>query len=216
MLPFLPLAKLPPQRAKQVWITAELVFLAAAIGLLSRLTGFGILKTMVLALLAHAALSYNFLLGHYYIFLTLLLACAAWCLLKGHDFSAGVLLGLIFALKLYAAPFVFYFAVRRQWRALWGMTATVAVLTLTAVAMFGWNDVWYFATNILPRAVNGEVTDPYNPGLGSATVLLRRIFVPEAEVEPSSTFQLTRRILFSSRFVHADHSGVLAAGLAEA
>jgi Tol biopolymer transport system component len=184
MLPFLPLAELKPQRAKQVWLVAELFFLAAAVWLLSRLTGLGVLRTLVLALLAHAALSTNFLAGQYYIFLMLLLACAAWCLLKGHDAAGGALLGLIFSLKLYAAPFLFFFAVRRQWKAFWGMAGMVALLTLTAVAMFGWNDVWYFATNMLPRGINGEVTDPYNAGLGSATVLFRRFFVPEAELNP--------------------------------
>ncbi len=184
MLPYLPLAKLPPQRAKQVWLVAELFFLGGAIWLISRLTGLSLLKTLALALLAHAALSTNFLLGHYYIFLTLLIACAAWCFIRGHHIAAGALLGLIFALKLYAAPFMFYFAVRRHWKALWAMVATVALLTLAAAAMFGWSDVWYFATNMLPRALNGDVTDPYNPGLGSAAVLLRRIFVPEAELNP--------------------------------
>jgi hypothetical protein len=184
MLPYLPLAKLPPQRAKQVWLIGELFFLGGAIWLISRLTGLSLLKTLVLALLAHAALSTNFLLGHYYIFLSLLIACSAWCFLKGHHIAAGALLGLIFALKLYAAPFVFYFAVRRQWKAFWAMAATVALLALVAVAMFGWSDVLYFATNMMPRAINGDVTDPYNPGLGSATVLLRRTFVAEAELNP--------------------------------
>jgi hypothetical protein len=184
MLPFLPLAELQPQRAKQVWIVAEMIFLAAAILLLARLTGLGVLKTLVLALLAHAALSSNFLLGHYYIFLTLLLACAAWCLLKGRDAAGGALLGLIFALKLYAAPFIFYFAIRRQWRAFWGMAGSVVLLTLIAIAMFGWKDVAFFATNVMPRGIDGAVVDPYNPGLGSATVLLRRMFVPEPELNP--------------------------------
>ncbi len=184
MLPFLQLAELKPQRAKQVWLMAELAFLAAAIWLLARLTQLGILKILVLALLAHSALSANFLLGHYYIFLMLLLACAAWCLLKGHEAAGGALLGLIFALKLYAAPFIFYFAVRRQWKAFWGMTGMVALLTLAAIAMFGGSGVWFFVTTILPRGIEGEVVDPYSPGMGSMTVLLRRLFVPEAGLNP--------------------------------
>jgi hypothetical protein len=184
MLPFLPLAELKPQRAKQVWLLAELAFLAAAVWLLARLTQLGFLKTLVLALLAHAALSANFRLGHYYIFLMLLLACAAWCLLKGRDATGGALLGLIFALKLYAAPFIFYFAVRRQWRAFWGMVGMVALLTLAAIAMFGWSDVWFFVTNIMRRGIEGEVVDPYSLGMGSLTVLLRRIFVPEPGLNP--------------------------------
>ena len=210
MLPYLPLAKLPPQKAKQVWLIAELFFLALAISLLSRMTGLSVLKTLVLALLAHAALSTNLLLGQYYIFLMLLLACSAWCLLRRYDVAAGALLGLIFALKLYAAPFVFYFAVRRQWKAFWAMLATVALLIVAAAAMFGWSDVWYFATNMMPRAIRGDVTDPYNPGLGSATVLLRRLFVPEAELNPHPLFNAPA-VYFFFRAVYT--LGILAMSL---
>lgn len=73
MLPYVPLAGLKPQRAKQVWLVAEVIFLAAAILLLSSLTGFGLLKTLVLALLAHAALSTNFLWG-----ITTSFCCCSW------------------------------------------------------------------------------------------------------------------------------------------
>src|SRR5215472_13669735 len=38
MLPMIPLTRFPPQRAKQVWLVLNLVFLAAAIWLLSRMT----------------------------------------------------------------------------------------------------------------------------------------------------------------------------------
>ncbi len=199
MLPFLPLAELKPQRAKQVWLLAELAFLAAAVWLLARLTQLGFLKTLVLALLAHAALSANFRLGHYYIFLMLLLACAAWCLLKGRDATGGALLGLILALKLYAAPFIFYFAVKRQWRAFWGMTGMVALLTLAATAMFGWSDVWFFVTTIMLRGIEGEVVDPYSPGVGSLTVLLRRMFVPEAGLNPHPLLDAPAAFFFSAR-----------------
>ncbi len=196
MLPFLPLAGLRPQRAKQVWLGAEVVFLAAAVWLLARLTRLGMLKTLVLALLAHSALSANFRLGHYYIFLMLLLTCAAWCLLKGANASGGALLGLIFALKLYAAPFLFYFAVRRQWRAFWGMTGTVALLTLMAVAWFGGSGVWFFATTIMPRGIEGEVVDPYSPGMGTMSALLRRLLVPEAGLNPHPLFDAPAAFFF--------------------
>src|SRR6516225_1886014 len=39
MAPYLPLAKLPPQQAKQAWLLLEVLFLAASIWLLKRLTG---------------------------------------------------------------------------------------------------------------------------------------------------------------------------------
>src|SRR5579862_4805801 len=134
MLPLIPLAAFPPQRAKQVWLVLELVFLGASVWLLSRLTRVKVLETLVLALLAYVSLAQNLVLGHYYIFLLFLLSCAVFCLLRGREFAGGALMGLIFSLKLYAAPFLLFFAVRRQWRALWGMAASIAVLAAAAIA----------------------------------------------------------------------------------
>ena len=123
MIPLLPLSGLAPQRAKQIWVLVQVVLLIASILLLARLTGLGKLEMTVLALLAYPALSSNFRLGQYYILILFLLACAAWCLLRGREAAGGVLMGVIFALKLYTAPFAFYFAARRQWKALAGFPA---------------------------------------------------------------------------------------------
>ena len=188
MLPFLPLAPLPPQRAKQVWLIFELACLAASIVLLSRLTKLSLLSTSVLALLAYASLATNFLLGHYYIFLLLLLAAAVACLLRGRDLAAGALFGLIFMLKLYAAPFALFFAIRKQWRALLGMAAAVAILTAATTVVFGWDAVRYFATNVLPRAADADIVDPFSPAFGSMSVLLHRLFLLEPELNPHPWF----------------------------
>ena len=184
MIPFLPLAGLPPQRAKQVWLALELLFLGAAIWFLSRLTGFHYAEVFLLAMLARGALSGNLALGQYYLFLLLLLSAAAWCILRGRQFSGGVLIGVIFALKLYTAPFLIYFAARRQWRALSGMAAAIALLGAVAVAAFGFDAILYFVTTVMWRGLDGSVNDPYNPGWGSMTALLRHTLVPEAELNP--------------------------------
>src|SRR5262249_8739166 len=79
-VPFLPLAKLQPQRAKQTWLALQVLFLSASIVLLARLSQIGLLGTVVLALLAYASLATNFLLGQYYIFLLFLLSASVFCL----------------------------------------------------------------------------------------------------------------------------------------
>ena len=189
MMPFLPLTKFPPQRAKQIWVSLELVLLAASIFLLSKLTRLGALEVAVLALLAHNALSNNLRLGQYYILILLLLTCGVWCLLRGRERLGGGLLGLIFALKLYTAPFVLYFIARRQWKALAGFVGTVAALGLLAMAVFGWDGVWFFITTVMARGIDGTVNDPYNPGWASMTAFLRRTFVWEAELNPHPAWQ---------------------------
>jgi hypothetical protein len=184
MLPVIPLAGLSQQHAKQVWLAAGLMLLAAAIWVLSRLSGLTLVEVAALVALCWGALAGNFLLGQYYIFLLFLLTCAAWCLLRGKPIAGGALIGVMFALKLYTAPFAIYFAVRRQWKALAGMVGAIAAMTAIAIAIFGFDGVWYFATTLLPREIDGSVNDPYHPFWGSFTAFLRRTLVPEAELNP--------------------------------
>ncbi len=184
MLPLLPLAGLPPQQAKHVWLILGLLCLAASVWILSRLSKLHPATVLILALLAWAALRENLVLGQYYLFLLFLLTLAAGCMIRGRQLAGGALIGLIFALKLYTAPFLFYFAVRCRWKALGGMLASVGILTLTAIIIFGFDGVWYFVTTVLLRGVDGSINDPYNPGWGSMTAFLRRTFVPEPELNP--------------------------------
>ena len=184
MLPFVPLTFLEPQAAKRAWLLLEFLFLAAAVLLLSRYSGLTRLEVTVLALLAHSAVGSNFAIGQYYIFLLLLLTCAVGCLLRGRDELGGAIMGLIFALKLYTAPFLLFFAVRRQWRAFCGFVVAVVGIALLAIAIFGWPPVWFFATTVFPRGLDGSVNDPYNPGWASMTAFLRRSLFAEAELNP--------------------------------
>jgi hypothetical protein len=176
MMPLIPLAGLPPLTAKRVWLAVNLLLLAASVWMLAGLTGFGLAETAAVTILAYGSLGENFLLGQYYVFLLFLLTCAAWNLLRGNRFTGGALLGAIFALKPYTAPFALYFAARRQWRELGGMAAAVIALALAAIAVFGFDGVWYFATAVLPRAADGSINDPYHPLFGTMTVFLRRTF----------------------------------------
>src|SRR5437764_13707969 len=62
-LPMLPLAKLPPQRAKQVWLVLNIGFLAGAIFLLSRITALRSANIALLVFVCFGSLHSNFLLG---------------------------------------------------------------------------------------------------------------------------------------------------------
>ena len=184
MLPMIPLSGLAQQRAKQVWLSAGLLLLCGTVWILARLSGLRLLDVAALALLCYGALAENFLLGQYYLFLLFLLACAAWCLVRGRDIAGGALIGLIFALKLYTAPFALYFLVRRQWRALAGMLAAIAALALLAIAIFSFDGVWYFATTVMTRGIDGSSNDPYHPFWGSLAAFLRHTLVRDVELNP--------------------------------
>jgi len=196
MLPFLPLTAFSPQRAKQVWLLLQMALLAASISLLARISRLPKLHVLVLCLLSYSALSANFRLGQYYIFLLWLLVAGFYCLLRGRETAGGALLGLIFALKLYTAPFALYFVARRQWRALLGFLGAVGCLSLIAVVLFGWSDVWFFMNTVMARAIDGSVNDPYNPGWRSMTAFLRRTFVAEPELNPYPRWNVPAAFFF--------------------
>ena len=184
MLPIVPLARFPVQTAKRAWLVLNLGFLASTFWLLSRVTRFSFAMVALVAFLGHGTLASNFLLGQYYVVLLFLLALAFYCLHRERAIGGGALVGLAFALKLYAGPFFLFFAARRQWKIFAaGILGTLGMIAL-AVVLFGWADVTYFASNVLPRALAGDLVDPYHAGYQTLSTLLRRTFVLEPELNP--------------------------------
>ncbi len=184
MFPVIPLSWLGPQAAKRCWLLLNLLFLAATIHLLSSITGFRRVWLWMLIVGCWNPLSTNFLLGQYYVLILLLFTIAAYALTRNRDASCGVAAGITFGLKLYGAPLALWFAVRRRWGAVAGMAASSAACAALAVAVFGWQEVAYFATRILPRALTGETLNPFHPGNATLTTLLRVTLMAEPELNP--------------------------------
>ncbi len=64
------------------------------------------------------------------------------------------------------------------------MAVTIFGLTALTVAIFGLTEIAAYATQILPRSLAGETLDPYHPGNGTLSTLLRRSFLLEPELNP--------------------------------
>ena len=184
ILPLIPLAGLPPQSAKQVWLALNLIFLAASLWILSKLSRAPIAALIVLAMAGYNTLAGNFVLGQWYVFLLLLLTIGCALLLADRDWSAGAVFGAIFMLKLYAGPLLVYLAWKRRWRAVAGMLLACAALAAISISWFGWKDNLFFTTNVLTRALQAESNDPYNAGLPTPSNLLRHTLVREPELNP--------------------------------
>jgi hypothetical protein len=163
----------------------NLVLLGATAWLLSRVGRLRIEHIALLALAGYTSLRTNFLLGQYYVLLLFLLTTTFYLIAHKKPIASGVVAGLAFALKLYGGPLLLYFVARRHWKAAAGMIGASALAGAVAVAMFGWTDVWFYATQILPRALEGVPADPYNPGSPVLATLLRRLFVADAELNPN-------------------------------
>jgi hypothetical protein len=201
MLPMVGLAGFPPQRAKQIWLACNLIFLGAAVWLMSRITRVRLESIWLLAFCGYFSLRANFVLGQYYVFLLFLLTLAFYFIHRGKYLLGGAMSGIAFGLKLYGGPLLLYFAARRQWKAVLGMIAVALLLVGLAIALFGMADVRYYATQILPRSLEGGPIDPYNPGNPTFTTLLRRTFMGEAELNPHPSWQAPQVYFFLRSFI---------------
>jgi hypothetical protein len=200
-LPLVGLASFAPQTAKRVWLAINFAFLGLTVWLLARVTGFRTEQMVLLTFLGFGSLYSNFLYGQYYVFLLFLLTLAFYSLDKGKAAASGFISGLAFALKLYGGPLLLYFVVKKNWRAVAGFVVAAACGAAVAIAVFGWQDVHFYATQILPRALEGEIIDPYNSGNGTMATLLRRLFVPEPELNPHPLWNAPVVFFFLQPFV---------------
>jgi hypothetical protein len=201
MLPMVALAGFPPQTAKRIWLVCDLLFLGATIWMLSQITGFRFETIWLLAFAGYFSLRTNFHFGQYYVFLLFLLTVAFYFLDRKREWMGGVTTGIAFGLKLYGGPLLLLFVFKRQWRALVGMTATILVLAGVAVVLFGPGDVWYYATQILPRSLEMGQVDPYNPGDAALSTVLMRSFVMEPELNPHPLWQAPWLLFFMRSFI---------------
>jgi hypothetical protein len=184
MLPFVELTRFAPQTAKRLWLVCNLIFLGATVWLLSRVTQFRREQIALVAFCGYGSLYMNFLYGQYYVFLLFLLTLAFYCLHQRRATAGGFIFGVVFGLKLYGGPFLIYFAAKRNWLAIAGMLTALVFAGLAAIAMFGWRDVLFYATQILPRSLEGGSVDPYHMGNPTISTLLRHTFMPEPELNP--------------------------------
>jgi hypothetical protein len=193
MLPMVGLARFSPQRAKQIWLIFNLIFLASTVWMLSQVTRLRLEVIWLLAFCGYFSLRTNFLYGQYYVFLSFLLTLAFYLLHRKSPYLGGSITGIAFGLKLYGGPFFLYFLAKRQWKPLLGMIAIVLFLLGLALVLFGPADIHYYATQILPRSLEGGSIDPYNPGVPTFSTLLRR---STSSLESSMAFFLLAELHF--------------------
>jgi Glycosyltransferase family 87/WD40-like Beta Propeller Repeat len=185
-----PLASLPPLQAKRCWLAANLVFLLLIAGLLTRISDLNWRQVGLLMFLAFVPLRSNFMLGQMHVLILLLLTFALWLYLRRFHFTAGIMLAVAAALKLYPALFLVFFIFKRQWRAAIGLTAGLLGSALLSLYVFGKTACEVYVREILPSALRGETIDPYHVAFGSITALLRRLFIAEPELNPAPVAHL--------------------------
>jgi Glycosyltransferase family 87 len=189
MLPLVPIAGFPPLTAKRIWLASNLILLLAVIGILARMTGVRWEYLALLVLCGYRSLMTNFIYGQYYIFLLFLMTRTLDAFARNRDGLSGFVSGAAFGLKLYPGPLLIYFAAKRAWTSVLGMVAGAACVGGVALLLFGWSGIAYYLTHILPRTLEGNSVDPYNLLTATPNMLLHRVFLREAELNPHPVFE---------------------------
>jgi hypothetical protein len=184
-LPVLPLSLLSPLAAKRAWLILNLGFLLLALGLLNRVTKLAWHRAALMCLLCIAPLRANFLCGQYYVLILLLICAAYYSSCLNHRFTSGLLLSAAASLKFFPALFLILFIWRRDWRSAAGLLLGTAALTAISVGVFGLEVHRILLAEVLPRALRGELIEPYSLQWNSFTALWHHLFLFEPELNPS-------------------------------
>lgn len=190
LLPILPFSSLSPLSAKRCWLLVNLALLAVTGYLLNCMSALGPRRVAILVFLAMVPLRTNFLFGQEYVLLLFLLTLAAWLYLRNQALASGVILAIASALKIYPGLFLIFFARKKQWRAALGLLAATVALWLLSIALFGFETIRVYVTEVLPWPLRGEGQDPYNSTWNSFTALLRHLFIAEPQLNPHPIIHL--------------------------
>jgi hypothetical protein len=178
-----PLAVLPPLTAKHVWLVINLAALLPIALLLRSITGLSLLQIGCIFALSFP-LHRNFLYGQYYVVLLGVLTAACWCAQRGRNYSAGALVGLGAAIKIFPILLTLHFLRKKNWPALAACLATCLLAGLVSIAAFGWGLHRTYLLQVLPWTTHGEALDPYNLASSSLSSLLHRLFIAEPQMNP--------------------------------
>jgi hypothetical protein len=184
-VPVLPLTFFPPLTAKRIWLVLNLGFLAFTLWLLHRNTALPWRRLVLIAALCILPLQSNFICGQYYGLLLVLLTAAYDRALADRRFISGLLLACAASLKLFPAVFLLLFLRKRDWRSAAGLIAGVTALAAISVAMFGVDVHRVWIVEVLPRALRGDIIDPYALGWSSFSALWHHLFLFEPQLNPT-------------------------------
>jgi len=184
-LPLVPLSSLPILQAHRYWLLANIAILLCIATLLKRMTHLGWTTVGVLILLATNPLRNHFLVGQLHLLVLLLVTAAAALYFAKRPFWCGVLLAAAAALKIYPALFLFYFLIKKEWRAVCGLAVGSLAFAGVWIYLFGESSLLTYVREVLPWGLTGENIDPYNVGWDSISALLHRLLIAEPELNPS-------------------------------
>ena len=187
-LPVIPFSIYSALIAKRLWILTNVFFLGVSVELLNQVTCLGRRRIWLLSLFAIFPLWTSFLFGQMHLPVLLFIVLAYFFHRRGQQTACGICIAVAGALKIYPFLFGIYFLWKKQWRAAFAMLCSIFIFVGIGWVWMGMNVLHSYATQILPRSIQGEVLDPYHILAASGASLFHRLFIFEPILNPAPSF----------------------------
>ena len=178
-----PLTSLPALTAKHCWIVVNIALLLGILVLLRAMTGLE-WRRIALVMALSFPMRVNLLYGQFYVLLLFMLTLACFFYLRQRSFASGLAVGVAAGLKAFPVLFLLYFLRKRDRKAFAGGVVAGLCSLIVSVFAFGWQAHRVYIFQVLPRALRGEASDPYNLKAASLSTLLHRLFIYEPMLNP--------------------------------
>lgn len=185
---FVPIAWLDLANARIVWQLLNLGLLIGTLWLLARTlnVGFSLGSILFAAFVfVYPPLVENFRVGQIYLLVLFSFSLTFWAETYRHHGLAGIALGIALAFRLSGIPIFLFLLVRRNFRAVLAVCATIAVLAALSFVTLGGAGWLAFARRVL-----GYASEPLASHVAyqTASSFLQRLFIPSPQFNPSPIF----------------------------
>jgi alpha-1,2-mannosyltransferase len=153
------------------WLLALSLLLRELSGDIRRRVSLVWLPVLLAALINFPPVISHLFWGQLQLLLLLILVGCWLCLRRERDVSAGVLLGLAIALKIFPALLIVPLLAQRRWSCIAIAALTALGALLLSFAAVGWDQGWYYLTRVLPDV--NRALGQYSPGNNSISSTIR-------------------------------------------
>ena len=185
---FLPLSHLDIMDAKRIWNVFNLFILLALILLIKKWTSFNITVIAVLVFLSGIPLKNNFLLGHFYLLELFLILLAFSCYQKGLNILSGAIVAFCAAVKISPVFIVFYFLVKKQWKAFFSASIFLLFFLVIGLIYLGKEANFNYLFHIFPRISTEMFPTPFSVGNQSIFTMIQKTFLFSESLNPQPLF----------------------------
>ena len=187
----LPLIKLSPRAAKNIWMLFNVFLLFACILMISQVLAINFFFAGNIMLLPGFCLTNDLMLGQVYLFMLTLTIYGYFLIQKNNMIAGSFLWGLVMALKYYTILLLPVYFFRKKGNIVTWVLISFSVVCLCSLYLVGLPVFTYFIRNILAGHLEGKITGQtaFSVQFQSFESLFNRLFTRDATWNPHPFYE---------------------------